>query len=134
MVLSSMSRKPKGFQVSLRFLSGKHDKLNIQLIRSSFVHEKIVLFFCSNRASSAIFFKEEMNRLKEEIPHLQERFLKVSEMWTNLPKQDKEKYKEMVKEGELKYQKELQKWFQVLAVYFVLIIKMCRFISCTNIN
>lgn len=64
---------------------------------------------------------------------MRERFLKVSEMWTNLSKKDKEKYKQMVKEGELKYQKELQKWFQVLAVYFVLIIEMCRFISCTNI-
>lgn len=64
------------------------------------------------RASNAIFLKEEMNRLKEEIPHLRERFLKVSEMWTNLSKKDKEKYKQMVKEGELKYQKELQKWFQ----------------------
>lgn len=133
MVLSLMSRNSKGFPVSLRSLSGKQGKPNIQLIRSSFVHEKIV-FSDSNRASNAVFFKEEMNRLKEEIPHLQERFLKVSEMWASLSKKDKEKYREMVKEGELKYRKELQKWFQVSVAYFVLIVKICRFINCTNIN
>lgn len=58
---------------------------------------------------------------------MQERFLKVSEMWTSLSKKDKMKYKEKVKEGQLKYQKELQKWFQVCDL-FCSIIKSCRFI------
>lgn len=70
-----------------------------------------------------VFLKQEMNRLKPEIPKAQERFCKATQMWTSLSIKEKKMYSEIAKERKLTYNKELNKWFQVIVVYFVKSVK-----------
>ncbi|KAM9336663.1 upstream-binding factor 1-like protein 1 [Symphorus nematophorus] len=66
------------------------------------------------RSSNLIFFKEQMEILKEEFPNSNKRFTKVSQMWKDLSDREKRQYREKVKENFSKYMMELQKWFKTL--------------------
>lgn len=92
-------------------------------IRSSLVYQMRsfwLLFFSTHRACNLIFFKNEMNRLKKEIPITKKRFQQVSQMWKSLSSTEKESYKAMANERLLEYTVELQNWFKVLeGGYFI---------------
>lgn len=108
----------------------KQLNINIQLIGLSFVHNKYndTIKLClapSFRTDNLLFFKEKMNQLRKEIPGVQERFSKVCQMWADLSISQRNNYTEMCNAGKLKYQNELQHWFEVLFC-FVLLSKCVR--------
>ncbi|XP_026171524.1 nucleolar transcription factor 1-like isoform X2 [Mastacembelus armatus] len=67
-----------------------------------------------SRCGNIIFFKNQMELLKEKFPNAKERFTKVSQMWQVLSQREKEYYKEKVHENFEKYSTELQNWFKTL--------------------
>lgn len=54
-----------------------------------------------------------MKDLEKEFPNTKERFIKVSQKWKDLSNKEKDSYSKMATENFMKYQEELQKWFQV---------------------
>ncbi|GAA6214246.1 nucleolar transcription factor 1-B-like [Lates japonicus] len=67
-----------------------------------------------SRSGNVIFYKAQMELLKEEFPNSKERFLKVCQSWQGLSIREKERYREKAHERLRKYSTELQKWFKTL--------------------
>uniref|UniRef100_A0A3B5ABQ7 Putative upstream-binding factor 1-like protein 3/5 n=1 Tax=Stegastes partitus TaxID=144197 RepID=A0A3B5ABQ7_9TELE len=65
-------------------------------------------------SGNVIFFKNQMELLKEKIPGPKERLAEASRMWMDLSTKQKEYYAIKVDEKKKKYSLELQKWFKTL--------------------
>lgn len=70
-------------------------------------------FFPFSRCGNSIFCQEQMALLKEEIPHLNERFCKAMKMWNSLSNEKKADYQRKKKKKIQQYSEELQNWFSV---------------------
>ncbi|KAM6964686.1 upstream-binding factor 1-like protein 1 [Tautogolabrus adspersus] len=66
------------------------------------------------RSGNAYFFKNQMLLLKEKSSSSKPTLKRVSQMWKELPMQEKDRYKGMVADNMRLYEKELQKWFKKL--------------------
>ncbi|XP_056901602.1 nucleolar transcription factor 1-like isoform X2 [Takifugu flavidus] len=67
-----------------------------------------------SRYSYHIYIKEEMKRLKKNIPDTKIRFAKINQNWKQLSSVQKEAYEKKQEENIAKYSLELQQWFQGL--------------------